>query len=190
VVGRVLVAAVLVGACWQVPSHAGHERFECGYESVGQERVTDGRYRGAAYGYVAGGPGEDVAVSCVIKVGGVVRAATPTAAGSGAAVTAGRVAFTLRGDDRAFLCAVVAAHGTTREHCYEVVDIQIPPSEVEEAVDTVLATTWDPAAAAAFPVACAALRGLAGTYGPVTVGADGDVTADGETWRDCPPKTG
>jgi hypothetical protein len=187
-----LLAAALAVAAAAAPAAADHHRAECVYERV--ER--DGTYRGAAYGYILGAPGDVVSVSCVVEVFGDPVVETPATPGTGLAVTYAPLEFTAASDGVMY-CTVTTVNGVTSRECSWDDPVQIPPQSVidllipvAEEVDRALLPVWDLLYGGGPRYdewVCSALKASAGTYGPIAVNAQGDVFLGGEPFWDCPP---
>ena len=183
---KIMMAGLAVGALalGAPAAHADDPTFDCNFNSVQQEASTGQSFEGAAYGYVVHAGDAGATIRCYIAVNGSEVSSTPTGTG----VTAGRLTYSAGDTDVVtFHAEVCTSHGCST-HDYETVRQQIPPQEVIDALNAVIDLLNDNVFSQIDPTLCPLLAGLAGTYGPVTIGADGDVSIDplGLIW-DCPP---
>lgn len=122
-------------------------------------------------------------VTCWLAVNGVEAPGTRFGyAGTGVQAGANPITFYASNTDEVDLCYSVlfADNTTTGDWCFAVLTIQIPPQAVWDLLDAVFAAVNDAEGCNAShdecsPV-CPRLQLLAGTYGPVTIGPDGDVS--------------
>jgi hypothetical protein len=139
-------------------------------------------------------------VTCWLEVNGVEAPGTRFGyVGTGVQAGVNPMTYTASNTDDVELCESVlfGDNTTTGDTCFPIDDIQIPPQVLWDAVDTVFAVVNDAEGCNAShdecSVVCAQLPRLAGTYGPVTIGPDGDVyVADPlglglNRLYDCPP---
>jgi hypothetical protein len=131
----------------------------------------------------------DATVTCWRVVNGVeVPGARFSYSGFGVQGGADRISFVTAPGDIYYVCESVAfADGGTVPACgYGHTEIIFPPPVVTDLVDD----TW---AWVVAPAACPAAATLAGTYGPVTIAPNGDVSVDDpfglgtNPITDCPP---
>lgn len=136
---KILAPAVVAATLVTSPAAADHATFDCGYDSVSQETVTGAdTFVGAAYGYVVSPtPEEGVSIRCFVMVNGVEATTTNPAAGTTAAVTAGRITFTAYENDTVVLCAEWSAGTEGGTLCYSPQQTELPP-QGEDPVDVVL----------------------------------------------------
>ncbi|MBV9097007.1 MAG: hypothetical protein JO079_03020 [Frankiaceae bacterium] len=137
-------------------------------------------------------------VECWIVVNGVkVDSTDLVASGFGVQANAKQITFTAASYDTVQLCQTVRyADGTVEPPCDEPcggAGCPFPPQWVFDVVDTVFTTLTDLELQHVDPALCPELVKLAGTYGPITIAADGDVYVPdpltlfgGPVW-DCPP---
>ena len=193
---KIMMAGLAVGALalGAPAAQADDPTFDCNFNSVQQEASTGQSFEGAAYGYIVHAGDASATIRCYIAVNGGEASSTPTGTG----VTAGRLTYSAGDTDVVtFHAEYCTSHGCTT-HDYETVRQEIPPQEVWDLLFA-LAETLDAALAPVFdaitniektvidPAVCPVLAGLAGTYGPVTINAQGDIFIDGEAFWDCPP---
>ena len=196
---RSLLATALAVATFTASSPAAvaaHDGASCRFSSFGDDTVTGpNHWAGITYGYATGAPGETVKVECVIRVDGSVATSSGIGEGSGAAVVVSPIEFDAAPYSSVQLCtrAFTTAHGW-REDCYTgwmpewIGDLRWRLQELaayleDYAVDLaneLVILYVDPALSDA-------LDDHPGTYGPVTINADGDVFVNGEWYWDCPP---
>ena len=119
---------------------ANHLQVNCRFNAVTQATATgQDTWEGAAEGYIVGDAGESVAVRCIVRVNGAIRAQTDWGTGSTFATTAGRVTYTRTLTEVTQLCAqYTSSHGGTQtaphEVCFGTTTTQIPPQEVYDLV--------------------------------------------------------
>ncbi len=177
---KLLIASLAAGAlALNAPvALADDPAYDCGFDSNHQASVTGQNYEGVIYGYVAHA-GDNPSIRCYITVNGNEVGAEVTASGANAGANAARVSFAASDTDAVAICwDVTTSHGTTSD-CAESTHIQIPPQAVLDALNSVLEQID--------PTICPVLAGLAGTYGVITVGSDGDISVNGGLVYDCPP---
>jgi hypothetical protein len=113
-----LLAAAAAGLAFATPAHASHAVYDCWFDSVAQQSLTNDRYTGAAGGYVVGAPGEAVSIACEIRVNGVTVDGTSRASGSTVAATSSPVRFSAADTDYVEICALVTHSHGSEETCY------------------------------------------------------------------------
>ena len=161
-----------------------HCRFFGFFEENTTGQNGEGAVEGSATAEEFDAPtGSPVSIRCGIRVNGTEVASSPTASGAGAASTAGRVTFAADETDVVEVCAFVTTVGGNHVRCTAVTSASSPPQEVKDAGG----------AAEQFgrefldPAMCPFFATIAGTYGPVTINAQGDVFVNGQPVLDCPP---
>ena len=188
---KIILAALALGAITvPAPSAMADEpTFGCGFRSVQQDDATGQNYEGVAYGYIAHAEGGEVSIRCAIEVSGSEVTSTPPGTGTAFASTAGRVTFAAADTEVVTMCAWVVVHGVARAKvCSETNRVQIPPQEVIDLINDVFRILNEQIFIPIVdPLICPRLAEREGTYGPVTIGPDGDVSIDGELWWDCMP---
>ena len=157
----------------------------CNFDTLAQETATGGQdtFTGAAEGFaVSDQAGANISVICEVRVNGSPVASTPTLTSGQVSTTAGPVTYTAADTDNVELCAVWT--GTeSDEFCSETTTTQIPPQEVIDLINEILALTG-----LIDPILCPILIGLApGIPGVVDITATGDVYILGIWFWDCPP---
>jgi hypothetical protein len=191
-----VAVAAAVSAFGAVPAHAacvpavgrcvaGSYQYigGCSFTADNQDSVTGPDtyvgYLGARVVTLHDGVPAPATVTCDLRVNGG-RVDTLSAAGPGVEAGAKPTTFVAAPfDDVVSLCTTVDyGGGVTDSECADSVDPNPPPC------------CFDPFFYDA--IVCPVLVALAGTYGPVTVGPDGDVTVDPDPlaigWLyDCPP---
>jgi hypothetical protein len=139
-------------------------------------------------------------VTCWLRVNGVEAAGTRFGyAGTGAQAGVNPISFYASNTDEIDLCysVLVADNTTIEDTCFAIDPIQIPPQVVWDTVDSVFALVDQVEGCNASHDECSAicppLQLLAGTYGPLTIGPDGDVSVADPLGLglnpvyDCPP---
>jgi hypothetical protein len=190
------LAAAVAGAALALPvpaAHADEPSYGCKLMLVAAEAATGRNYEGVATGYVAHSETGPVSIRCTVTVNGVEVASTPTGTGIAAAVTAGRISFPgpVDGTDTVFVVAEATTFHGTHTRVHETATARIAPQEVEDVVgdvvqflaplrDVLLDVYVD-------PVLCPVLAMLQGSYGPLTIGPDGDVDLTAAPLYECPP---
>jgi len=140
---RLSIAALFASSAFFAAGVAHAEPLSafCLFDSIlARETVTSGNaFVGDAYGAIAGQePGENVSITCELRVNGETVDSTPTGAGVQLAATAGRVVTDFPADtDTVALCAVWTEGSDAGEDCHELTTLQIPPQEVIDLLDTV-----------------------------------------------------
>jgi hypothetical protein len=115
---------------------------------------------------------------------------------------AGPITFVAHAGDVVSLCTKIeynSGNTPVDEFCGNAIQIQFPPQQVFDLLDTVFAAL-EPAFAiidgvftgVIDPNTCPTLASLHGTYGPITIGLDGDITIDPDPLGinpidNCPP---
>ena len=130
------IAAILGALALPAPAaSASHAAVYCRYNAVSQATAT-GRdtWVGHAHGYVAGDTGEPVAIRCVIRVDGAIRAATGWGTGSTVAVTADQVTYVRALTEVTLMCAEYVTADGPGETCFQTTTTQIPPKAELDAV--------------------------------------------------------
>ena len=138
-------------------------------------------------------------VECTIEVNGVVQNSTNRLTVSGYGTQNGAQYTTLTAADNDFVRLCISVHYVgvpgavdTVHECEFGTTLQLPPQWVIDDVDLVFDVV-NQASATGDPVVCPLLAAHAGTYGPFTVTAQGDVdwtdplSLDGGPYYDCPP---
>jgi hypothetical protein len=185
------IAAPSASACHMINPTNPRCYQHCGYNSVAQETATGGQdtFTGAAYGYALFEDTSAHTVRCYVTVDGVEQATTPTGSGTTFVTTAGTVTYNAAEGSAVALCTEI--DGETVE-CGAAVEIQIPPQEVIDALDTVFTAIDDairPVEELLDTVICPLLASVSpGIPGVVDINAEGDTTLAvvGPFW-DCPP---
>lgn len=127
-----LCAAVVLAAAAPAASAHYHDA-DCAWEAV---ETAPGQWEGYAYGYAVGDPGDEITVTCYLKVNGTVATATPPGSGTTVAVTHGPVAYAEGPLDSHVNCVRVTRNGVLyRDDCYHVDNTQIPPQAVWDLLD-------------------------------------------------------
>ena len=126
---------------------AGHEQVLCRFNAVSQATATgQDTWEGVAEGIVVGNPTEAVSIRCVVRVSGVIAAATVPGSGTGVATTADRVTYARTLTQVTQLCAqYTSSHGAS-ETCFATTTTQVPPQEVIDAlypVDVAICSVLD-----------------------------------------------
>jgi hypothetical protein len=185
----VLTAAVLAAVAATVPTASAGGGYDsaggCGFDAL-PSRATGGSFAGeisdVSVTTTADGRPAYASVTCAIRVNGVV-AASGTWSGWGFQAGAKPYAIDLGPLDSVDYCETfVFGHGAaTTSQCLWVDPTQIPPQAVVDLVDAV--------AGPVLATVCATAAAHAGEYGPVTIGSDGDVSANDPAGLllDCPP---
>jgi hypothetical protein len=207
---RVLLVTLALGVTVLVaPSSADAAAADvihggCGFNTNEQHDVTNGQNVGIIYDLSVTTTGDtpplpiDATVSCWIVVNGVEAPGTRFSySGAGVQAGADRISFASTDADVVDECRSVAfADGTTDTQCPVFVDETFPPRTVIDLVNSTFGLVNDAFVSFVDPVVCPVLLKLSGTYGPVTIGADGDVYIpdpfalfDGPAF-DCPPYVG
>lgn len=174
----------------------------CGYNTDQNATLTGGQNAGTIYDLSVTTTGDtpprpiDATVSCWITVNGVQAPGTRFSySGAGVQAGADHISFATTDGDRIDMCQSVAyADGTTDTQCPVPVDDSLPPQRVIDALNNAFGLLNDALVSFVDPVLCPVLVSLSGTYGPVTIAADGDVYVPdplgliGPAY-DCPPLT-
>jgi hypothetical protein len=191
-----VLAATLAAGLTPAPAHAAPVRAHCAYVAAAQSAVTGSAesFAGFAFGYAAFDDLGPHTLRCYVTVNGVEQVpGTLTGAGNVVVPTAGPVGYQAAEADTVELCAEVDATFPTHETvCEPVTETQLPPPEVVDLVDDVLAPIWDVMSQIDFyydPMLCPVFASLApGVPGVVDISYEGDVTivGVGPFW-DCPP---
>lgn len=133
-------------------------------------------------------------VDCWVDVNGVKADSTDlVATGNGVQANAKQITFAAGDTDIVDLCqSVVYADGSTESTCFGACECDLPPQVFIDTVDLVFGTLNSLLIANVDPVVCPQLVKLAGDYGPLTIGTDGDVTVSDPLGviakvYDCPP---
>jgi hypothetical protein len=210
---HLLVALALASGALALPPAAEAATADvihggCGYNTDQNATLTGGQNAGIIYDLSVTTTGDtpplpiDATVTCWITVNGVEAPGTRFSY-SGAGVQAGvdRISFARTDGDYVYLCRSVAfADGTTDAQCPPYGEPPFPPQPVSNLLDVTfglvndaLRLANDAIVSSVDPVVCPVLQKLTGTYGPVTIGADGDVHIpdpivlfNGVAY-DCPP---
>lgn len=198
-----LVVAIAAGAAL-VPSYASASSTDilvggCGYDEpavTGVERV--GVIDDVSIAMTRGLQHQPIGatVTCWITVNGVEAPGTRYSfSGFGVQAGAHPVSFTASDIDIVTLCwSVDFADGTSYEpECLTTIGKPLVPWWITDDENIVLGAVDDAEVTYVDPVVCPALEAARGSYGPVTVAADGDVyIADPiglqpTPYYDCPP---
>ncbi len=174
---KIMVAALAAGAlALNAPvAMAEPPQFDCGFDSNQQELATGQNYEGVIYGYRT----DAGSLRCYITVNGSDVGADVEVNGPGA--NAERISFAAADTDSVQICWEGSG---IPSGCADSTHTQVPPQAVIDLLDSIFAQT-----ALLDPLICGHLASLAGSYGPITIGSDGDVTLPdpiGLVW-DCPP---
>lgn len=176
----------------------------CGFNTDQQQAVTAGQNVGEIYEDSATlGPDHKptgATVECWIAVNGVkVDSTDLVASGFGVQANAKQISFAAGDADFVMLCQTVTyADGSVEPPCDEPcggAECQFPPQWILDLLNAAFTTVNDAEIAYVDPAVCPQLVKLAGSYGPITVTAEGDVfVADpfglaGKEY-DCPPYQG
>lgn len=157
-----VLLAVAMGTSIQANAAAAVQA-DCGFNTVAQEDLTGGQttFTGAAYGYaVSDVPGEEISVSCQVRVnGGTVDSTDPGALGQ-ASFTGGQVTYTKADTDTVTLC-VVWTGDVSGEICSPTTTQEIPPDAVFELLDQIFQIIAD-ATAPTDPLVCGVIRDTLG----------------------------
>ena len=113
----IAAAAVLAGlAVTAAPASAGHELVTCRFAAANQNEFgAPDRYLGVAEGHIVDIGA--VSVQCLVKVDGVVRAATTVGTGTNHATTADPVMYVRTPDEVVSLCAAYTTPHVATERC-------------------------------------------------------------------------
>lgn len=203
-ISRLLAVVVTVGAVAAVapPANATGERIigGCDYDTVSNADLTGDTWVGVIddRSVTTHGPNVDIGavVTCKIQVNGVDAPGTTFSyTGYGVQAGADPVSFTATDTDEVRECQrVVYQDGAdTGWSCPLPINLVIPPGEFPQVITMALEAINGVAVYDVDPNLCPVLAAHPGTYGPVTISADGDVDApdpldllDGPLW-DCPP---
>lgn len=196
-----LLAALAIVTATAVPASAATDYDydyvgECGFDAVDNAHAADGEdvFHGVLYGYAVlyspSAPAEPVSatVTCTLSF---QDGSSFAASSSGTTVVYATEPIAFTADDpfdRAEFCQTVDFHDDgepPRTACFEYTTEQVPPQEVVDVVDDVLATV--PGARAAL---CAALRTaepfVPDVWNTVMVTDDGDLYLGRYRFWDCP----
>jgi hypothetical protein len=174
---RTLIVAAIFGASVVIgpaSAHAAAHDLLLGGCGTTAEPDLDGRYSGVMYDHSVTtdptGRPTYATVSCWVQVDfAEVPGTRSTYSGFGVQTGAHPVSFSAGVGDTIEYCeSVVFADGTTGpEYPCGDQNLTVPPPTVSAVLEIVLSDTES--------VVCPTLAGLAGVYGPVTIGPDGDV---------------
>jgi hypothetical protein len=119
-------------------------------------------------------------VTCQLQVNNaVVTPGTATATGTGVQAVVQQAALVAAESDIVEICQQVqyADGSSDPSSCRTLTSAKVLPNAVRDLAESLLD-----------PVLCPLLASLRGTYGPVAIGADGDVKVASQRVVDCPPK--
>lgn len=192
------IAAAAVGTPAAQATGADTIRGGCFFDTNEQATVTAGQNVGVigdrSVTQDASGLPIDATVTCSILVDGVEAPGTRFSY-SGAGVQEGvdRISFSAGDADWVDICQVVAfADGTTQTQCPPWQDQNFPPQAFIDLLNDVFGAANAAEVTYVDPAVCPAFVAAAGSYGPITIEPDGDVSVRdpldliGLVW-DCPP---
>jgi hypothetical protein len=180
----------------------------CTYNYAGNATSLSTPPPGELYGYIgdlsatttSSGTPIAATVTCWIDVNGVEAPGTRFGyAGTGVQAGVNPITFTARNTDQIDICNSVlfGDNTTTDATCFAIDSIEIPPQVVWDALGTAFVVADEVEGCNAShdqcSAICAALPLFAGTYGPLTIGPDGDVDVTDPLGLgisriyDCPP---
>lgn len=171
----------------------------CGFDTENEEPVASGESTGIIRDFSATVDGANLptaaTVECWLDVNGVKTDSTDlVATGIGVQANAKQITFAASLADVVVLCqSVVYADGTADSSCLDdSCTCDLPPQVFIDTVNLVFGTINSLLAANVDPVVCPQLVKLAGDYGPLTIGTDGDATVADPLGviakvYDCPP---
>ena len=172
------------------PYRHAEEPTTCRMVGFAQELLTGSTFEAVAEGSVTAAelgapPGSALSIRCRLDVDGLEVASTPTGTGTDAAATTGRLAYIAFLNSRVELCAEVSVAGNVFDRdCAIVVPRELPNPAERDIVDT----SDDEVHAVGDGALCPVLQNAAGSYGVVTVNAEGDVSVGNPApVYDCPP---
>ena len=174
----------------------------CSFNTDAQQQATQGENQGvievtALLTTSANTPDAAAEVDCKIQVNGVDTGNEIDVKTNAAGIAQGQKQV-IFDDQNGTLPSALCEKDTwgdtdsTGWVCQPSTELQIPPQAVIDLINTIINTVNGVLTANVDPLICPVLKSLAGNYGPVTVGSDGDVSVNdplglvGKVY-DCPP---